>query len=132
MMLTPEYRLQSMGQIGEYRELTLEELRERFGQQCRDIQALELKAKKGKAQSLAEMFAEALGNIECAIAYLGQVNEQYLKQHTDGSRLVADYGLRSCNPAMDFWLQAEQAEDSLKDILRRLQRVEPLAPKEAE
>ena len=120
-----------MGQIGEYRELTLEELRERFGQRCRDIQALELEAEKEKDQTIAGMFAEALGNIECAIAYLGQVNEQYLKQHTDGSRLVADYGLRSCNPATDFWLQAENAEGLLKDILRKLQGVEPLVPKEA-
>ena len=121
-----------VGQIGEYRELTLEELRERFGQQCREIQALELEAKKQQAESIAEMFAEALGHIADALCYLERVNEQYLEQHTDDGRLMADYGLRSCNPATDFWLQAEQAEDSLKDILHRLRRVEPLVPKEVE
>ena len=115
-----------MGQIGEYRELNLKEQRERFGQQCRDIEASKLQAEKEQARSIAETFAEVLGNIECAIVYLGRVNEQYNpEQHADF------LGVRPCNQAMDFWLQTERAEDSLKDILGRLRRVEPLVPKEA-
>ena len=35
-----------MGQIGEYRKLSLEEVRERFGQKCRQAQALDLQAQK--------------------------------------------------------------------------------------
>ena len=122
-----------VGQIGEYRELTLEELRERFGQQCRDIRALELEAEKEKAQTIAGMFAEALGHIEEALCYLGQVNEQYdPEQYADEIALVTEYGLRPCNPVMRFWTEADKAEEELKDILCRLQRVEPLAPKQVE
>ena len=81
--------------------------------------------------TIAGKFAEALGCLEDAICCLGQVNEQYdAQEHIDDIRLVLDYGLRPCNPVMDFWLQAEQAEDKLKAILCKLQHVEPLAPKE--
>lgn len=81
--------------------------------------------------TLAGKFAEALGNLEDALCWLGQVNEQYMeKVDVDDIPLLIAHGPRPCSPAMDFWLQAEKGEDSLKDILRRLQRVEPLAPKE--
>ena len=83
--------------------------------------------------TLAGMFAEALGNLEDAVCYLGRVNEQYdSEQYPDEICLVTKYGLPPCNPVMDFWLQAELAEEELKDILCRLQRVEPLVPKGAE
>jgi len=82
-------------------------------------------------KTIAGKFAEALGSIEDAICYLGQVNEQYHpQQYADEICLVADYGLPPCNPVMDFWLQAELAEDLLKDILYKLQRVEQRVPKE--
>ena len=85
----------------------------------------------GQIGTIAGMFAKALGNLEDAVCYLGRVNEQYdPEQYADDIRLVLDYGLRPFNPAMDFWLQAEQAEEQIKDILCRLQRVEPLVPKE--
>ena len=81
--------------------------------------------------TIAGMFAEVLGHLEETMYWLAQVNEQYdPEQDVDDIRLVTEYGLRFCNPAMDFWLQAELAEDSLKDILRKLQGVEPLVPKE--
>lgn len=81
--------------------------------------------------TIANDFAEALGCLEDALHYLEQVNKQYdPEEHADDIRLVVDYGLRPCNPAMDFWLQAEQAVEPLKIILSKLQRVAPLAPKE--
>ena len=120
-----------MGRIGEYRELSLEELRVEFGRRAREIQALELQAPKEQVKSIAGMFAEALGNLEDALCSLGRVNEQYdPEDYVDEVRLVRDYGLPPSNPAMDFWLQSELAEDWLKAILRRLRRVESLAPKE--
>lgn len=79
--------------------------------------------------TIAGQFAEVLGCLEDALNWLGQVNEQYdPEQYADDIRLVNDYGLRPCNPSMDFWLQAENAEGLLKDIIRKLQGVEPLAP----
>ena len=79
----------------------------------------------------AGKFAEALGYLEETIYWLAQVNEQYdPEQYADETRLVRDYGLPPCNPALDFWLQAELAEKSLKNTLSKLQRVQPLAPKE--
>ena len=114
-----------MGQIGEYRELSLEELRAEFGRQAREIQALESQAQKEQVKPIAGMFAEILGHLEDALCYLGRVNEQY-----EGGGDYVECGLRLRNPTMDFWLQAELAEDSLKDILRGLRRIEPLVPKE--
>jgi len=97
------------------------------------LQEENMTTEKRDTKTIAGKFAEALGNIECAIMYLGQVNAEYdPEEHADDIRLVVDYGLRPCNPVMDFWLQAEQAEDALKAMLRKLQRVEPLAPKEKE
>ena len=123
-----------LGQIGEYRELSLEEQREYFGQQCRDAQALErLEADQRDTTTIAGKFAKVLGCLEDALNWLGQVNEQYdPEQYADDIRLVNDYGLPPCNPAMDFWLQAALAEGALKGILDKLQGVEPLAPKEKE
>lgn len=122
-----------MGQIGEYRELSLQELRNRFGQEARDIQALELQAKKERAKPIAEMFAEALGNLEDALCCLTRINEQYEEyqaRYSDDIRLVTEYGLRHCNPELDFWLQTEKAEDSLGDMLYKLQRLRIPAPQE--
>ena len=82
-------------------------------------------------KSIAGKFAEVLGGLEDAWNYLREINEQYdPEEHIDDIRLVVDYGLPPCNPVMDFWLQAEKAEDALWDMLSRLQRVAPLAPKE--
>ena len=82
---------------------------------------------EAEASGLRGKFAEALGHIDAALCYLGQVNKEYdPEQHSD---VVPQ---RFYNSALDFWLQAELAEDSLKDILRRLQRVESFAPKEVE
>lgn len=121
-----------LGHIGEHRELSLEEQRERFGQQCRDAQALDkLETEQGETKTLAGKFAEALGCLEDALHWLRQVNEEYdPDKHIDDTPPVRGYSLHRCKPVMDFWLQAEQAEEQLKNILRRLQRVEPLAPKE--
>ena len=81
--------------------------------------------------TIAGKFAEALGYLEEAVNWLEQVNAEYdPAEHADDIRLVVDYGLRPCNPAVDFWLQADLAEDPLRTILRRLQRVQPLVPKE--
>ena len=77
-------------------------------------------------KTITEMFAEALGCLEDALCYLGRINEQYDPEQHD------DEVCPSYNPALDFWLQTEQEEELLKDILNRLQRVEPLAPKGAE
>ena len=76
--------------------------------------------------TIAGKFAEALGNIECAIAYLGQINEQY-EEHAD---LDPPYGLRPASPAERFWTETDKAEVELQDVFRRLQRVGALAPKE--
>ena len=81
--------------------------------------------------TIAGMFAEALGNLEDALCYLGRVNAQYdSEQHDDDIRLVTHYGLPPCNPVMRFWSEADKSAEELKDILRRLQRVEQLVPKE--
>lgn len=69
-------------------------------------------------ETIAGKFAEALGHLEETVYWLAQVNDQYnVEQDADD--------IRFCNPAMDFWSQAELAEDALKVILRRLQRVAP-------
>lgn len=77
-------------------------------------------------KTIAGKFAEALGCLEDALCYLHQVNEHYEEQ------VIAQYesGPHPCNPAMDFWLQTEKAEDGLHEILHRLQHVPPFAPKE--
>jgi hypothetical protein len=81
--------------------------------------------------TIAGKFAEVLGCVEDALHWLAQINEQYdPHNYIDVVCLVTEYGLRSANPAIDFWLQAELAEDVLKTLLHKLQRVEPLAPKE--
>jgi len=81
--------------------------------------------------SIAGKFAEALGCLEDALCWLGRVNAEYdPEERADDVRLIMGYVLHPCNTVMDFWLQAEQAEDARKDMLRKLQRVEPLAPKE--
>lgn len=80
-------------------------------------------------KTIAGMFVEALGCIENGLNWLGQVNEQY-EPEEDVSNILPPRPWIPTKPAMDFWLQAELAEDLLKDILKRLQRVEPLAPKE--
>lgn len=77
-------------------------------------------------RTIANDFAEALGCLEDTLYLLGQVNEQYDPDYPN------DYDPPPRNRAMDFWLQAELAEDKLKKILRKLQRVEPLAPKAVE
>ena len=77
--------------------------------------------------TIVGQFAEALGCIEDALCWLGRVNEQY-----EGGGDYVDDDIRFCNPSMDFWLQAENAEGSLKDILRKLQGVENLVPKEGD
>jgi len=83
--------------------------------------------------TIAGQFAEALGHLEETVYWLAQVNEQYdPEQYDDDIRLVTKYGLPPCNPAMDFWLQAEQAKDAVNGILDKLQHVESLAPKEKE
>lgn len=84
-------------------------------------------------KSIVGIFAEALGCLEDALHWLGQVNEQYDSEQHSGARrwqLVDDMRPVICNPNMDFWLQTEFAEDKLKDILNRLRRVVSLAPKE--
>ena len=78
-------------------------------------------------QTIAGKFAEALGCLEDALHWLTRVNAEYDSEEPVG----ADYGLFPYNPATDFWLQADLAEKAVKDRLRRLQRVAPLAPKEA-
>ena len=52
-----------MGQIGEYRKLSLEEERERFGQKCREAHALDLQANK-----LIRHLIEAIGRHPAAEA----------------------------------------------------------------
>ena len=121
-----------LGQIGEYRELSLEERRERLARDVREMEEIleGLQVEKKQAKSIAEKFAEALGCLEDAVSRLERINRQYdPEQYADEIRLVRDYGLPPCNPVMDFWLQTELAQDSLKDILCRLRRVESLAPK---
>lgn len=77
-------------------------------------------------KTIAGKFAEALGCLDTALYWLAQVNEQYYAEQ-DELRLFSLSP--SYNAALDFWLQAEKAEDWLKTILAKLQRVEPLAPK---
>lgn len=82
-------------------------------------------------QTIAGKFAEALGYIEDGICWLAQVNEQYDTKEQIAIRLKDVSGHhRFANPALDFWLQTENAEDVLKDMLRKLRGVAPLAPKE--
>ena len=84
-----------------------------------------------ETKTIAGKFAEALGCLEDAVYYLDQVNEQYdPEQYADEIRLVVNYGLPPCNPVMRFWVEADKSQEELKDILRRLQRFEALAPKE--
>ncbi len=82
--------------------------------------------------TIAGKFAEALGCIEDGLYWLGQVNARYDPQQHDDSRPVLGYSLHrgKPNPVIRFWIEADKASEELKDILRRLQRVEPLAPKE--
>lgn len=90
-------------------------------------------AEERDTATIAGKFAEALGFIEEAAYWLAQVNEQYEDYaDLDDIRLVTEYGLAPYNPATDFWLQTEQAEERIKDILNRLQRVQRLVPKEKE
>ena len=90
-------------------------------QQLKGVRAFTETLKEPERATIAGNFAEALGCIENSLYWLRRVNEQYdVEQDADD--------IRFCNPAMDFWLQAEQAEDAVKRILDKLQRVEPLAP----
>lgn len=84
-----------------------------------------MSAQERDTKSIAGKFAEALGAIETSLHWLGQVNEQYDPEKHDDN-----VPARFCNSALDFWLQANLAEDALRTILGRLQRVAPLAPKE--
>ena len=84
-------------------------------------------------KTIVGMFAEVLGCLEDAACYLGRVNAQYdPEQYADEIRLVCDYGLPPCNPVMRFWTEADKSAEELKDILRRLRRVQPLVPKQVE
>lgn len=76
-------------------------------------------------ETIPGQLAEALGNLEDALCWLGRVNVQYKEEDW-----VAAHGLRPCSPAVDFWLQTELAEDAVKGILDKLRRVQPLASKE--
>jgi len=96
----------------------------------RDWKAAE-RREEAEAKTVAGKFAKALGHIEAAASYLGQVNEQYdLGESGAELRLITEQGVHFCNPALDFWLQADLAEGSLKILLHKLQRVERFAPKE--
>ena len=102
-------------------------------QQLKGVRAFveTLKELERDTTTIAGMFAEALGHIEDALWYLGQVNEQYdPEEHRHKIRLIAPYRPRPYNPALDFWLQTEQAEEQIKKILSKLQRVALLAPKD--
>ena len=85
-----------------------------------------LPSEERDTKTIAGKFAEALGCLEDALCWLEQVNKQY----DPGEEYIVDCRLAPRNRAMDFWLQAELAEDALKVMLGRLQRVEPLIPKE--
>ena len=118
-----------MSESGKIR-IPLREWRSKDWEEERERRA-SLATEERDTKTIAGKFAEALGCLEDAICHLGQVNEQYdMEEHIDDVRLVTEYGLRPCNPALDFWLQADLAEGALQVILDRLQRVEPLAPKE--
>ena len=82
--------------------------------------------------TIAGMFAEALGNLEDAWNYLQQIDEQGQKQYADDVSLVADYGLRPCNPEMRFWEEVFEAKEGLWRIQKELKGVEKDMPKEKE
>jgi len=87
-----------------------------------------------QVRELQDELNEAYDSMETASSYHEAENRRLhadLRQaehERNQERLVKS--TRPSNPALDFWLQAELAEDELKGILNRLQRVEPLAPKE--
>lgn len=117
--------------MGETRKIRipLRELRSKHWEEERERRLENLATEQRDTTTIVGKFAQALGCIEDAICWLGQVNEQYDAEEQVAIRLKTVYG-RFCNPALDFWLQMDLAEKALKDMLRRLQRVEPLVPKE--
>ena len=111
-----------VGRIGEYRELSLEEVRTKFAQLARHMQTLELQEKK-KVKSIAGMFAEALGSLEDTIWLLERIDERYDDIHPKDE---CEY------PELNFWFGLDDAIEPLKNILRELQSVEKDVPKGAE
>jgi len=116
-----------MGQIGEYRELNLEERREHLAQQLKDAQVLGeilegLQGEEKEAQSIAEMFAELLGCLADAHAWLHEINERFEKCYPDD--------MDPKDPAAPFWYAVAEAIEPLDSVYDDLEAIEKDMPRE--
>lgn len=111
--------------------IPLREWRSKSWEEEREGRLENLATEERDTETIAGKFAEALAYIQEAVYWLTEVNEQYdMGESGTELRLMTQLGVHPCNPALDFWLQADLAEGALKVILDKLQRVESLVPKE--
>jgi len=112
-----------MGQIGPIRLFTREEL------QAKRMQVLASAKGERETDSIAGMFAEALGCLEDAGHWLCKLKQEFEKLYPDD--------MDPKDPAAPFWYAVNEAitsepftDSPLRDILQELQAVRKYVPKE--
>lgn len=102
----------TMGQIGEYRELTASERLETLLQRLANKQPI----------AIPEMFAELLGCLEDAAHSLHKLNQKFEKLYPDD--------MDPKDPAAAFWYAIAEATEPLKSVFDDLRAIKKDIPRE--